>query len=74
MSGTPGANEPRSRRGPIDRPVLVKIRDLISTEEPFASAELDDYLSPSTLSVELSDGLCDAETARIDVQWTTAND
>jgi len=33
--------------------------------------ELDDYLHPSVLEVVLDDGLCAANSARIDIQWTT---
>lgn len=71
-SGSPP--EAHRLRGPIDRAALIAIRDLIITEEPLATAELDDYLNPTTLQIELADGLCDAETGRIDVQWTTQND
>jgi len=39
--------------------------------EPLATAELDDYLHPSVLEVVLDDGLCAANSARIDIQWTT---
>ncbi|MFD1588185.1 hypothetical protein ACFR9U_14480 [Halorientalis brevis] len=73
MGGTQ-ASESHSLRGAIDRPALIAIRDLITDEEPLASAHLDDVLSPSVLEVELADGLVDAESARLDVQWTTQND
>jgi hypothetical protein len=61
-------------RGPIDRAALIAIRDVINEEEPLASAKLDDFLNPTTLEVALEDGLCGAEAARIDVQWTTRDD
>lgn len=74
MAGTPNQDESHSLRGPIDRAVLIAIRDVINAEEPLATARLDDYLDPRTLEVTYDDGLCGAESARIDVQWTTRND
>lgn len=68
------AAEGHSLRGPIDRPALLAIRGVFNTEEPLATAELDDYLDPGTLEVTFDDGLCGADTARIDVQWTTYDD
>ncbi|SDF97381.1 hypothetical protein [Halorientalis regularis] len=73
MGGTPSP-ESHSLRGAIDRPALIAIRDLFDDEEPLAAAQLDDFLNPSVLEVELDDGLLDAEKARIDVQWTTRDD
>jgi len=61
-------------RGAIDRPALLTIRNIIGEMEPLATTGLDDYLSPSVLEVTLDDGLCDADGARIDVQWTIQND
>lgn len=60
--------------GAIDRPALLQIRRVIESEEPLANPELDDFLNPSTLVVSLDDGLRDADTARIDVRWTTRGD
>ena len=74
MGGAKKANEPHSLRGAIDRPALIAIRDVINTEEPLATARLDDFLNPSALGVNLDDGLCRAESARIDIQWTTRDD
>lgn len=74
MAGAPNPDEPHSLRGLIDRAVLITIRDVINDEEPLATARLDDYLDPRTLEVTYDDGLCSAESARIDVQWTTQND
>ena len=67
-------DESHSLRGPIDRPALLRIRDIIEREEPLATPSLDDYLNPTVLEVSLDDGLCSAEAARIDVQWTTQAD
>lgn len=74
MSGTKGTNESHSLRGPIDRPALIAIREVFNAEEPLATAQLDDFLDPDTLEVSFDDGLCGAETARLDVQWTTHDD
>ena len=74
MTGTAGTSEPHSLRGPIDRPALLRIRDVIADEEPLATAELDDFLDPTTLEVRFEEGLCGTETARIDVQWTIHDD
>lgn len=74
MGGTRDQHEPHVLRGPIDRSVLLTIRDVIAAEEPLATARLDDYLNPRTLEVTLDDGLCGADAARIDIQWTTRND
>ena len=67
-------DEDHSLRGSIDRPALLAIRDVFNTDEPLATAELDDYLDPETLEVTFDEGLCGADTARIDVQWTTQDD
>lgn len=72
MNGATG--EPHALRGAVDRPALIAIRDLFADEEPLATPRLDDVLHPSALEVHLEDGLCDATSARIDVQWTTSND
>ena len=66
--------ESHSLRGPSDRPALLAIRNLFNSEEPLATAELDDLLNPSVLNVQYSDGLLAAEWSRIDVQWTTRDD
>lgn len=72
MTGPP--DEAHTLRGAIDRPALLSIRDIIDEMEPLATPRLDDYLNPSVLEISLSEGLCDAEEARIDVQWTTEDD
>ena len=74
MVETPGTDESHSLRGPIDRAALLTIRDVISREEPLAMPTLDDYLNPTTVEVQLQDGLGDATAARIDIQWTTTSD
>jgi hypothetical protein len=66
--------EGHSLRGPIDRAALLVIREVFNADEPLATAELDDYLDPETLEVTYTEGLCGADTARIDVQWTTQDD
>jgi hypothetical protein len=69
-----GSEEAHKLRGPIDRAALIAIRDVINEEEPLASAKLDDFLNPTTLEVTLEDGLCGADKARFDIQWTTRDD
>lgn len=58
----------------MDRPALLMIRDVIKEMEPLATAELDDYLHPSVIEVTLDEGLCAADEARIDIQWTTRDE
>lgn len=74
MLGSPNESEAHTLRGATDRPALLTIRDIIEEMEPLATAELDDYLNPSVLTVALDDGLCGAEEARLDIQWTTRDD
>ena len=69
-----GAAETHALRGPTDRPALLAIRDVFAADEPLATAELDDYLDPARLEVAFDDGLCGADAARIDIQWTTRDD
>lgn len=66
--------ESHSLRGPIDRAALLTIRDVVERTEPLAAPALDDYLNPTVLEIQLEDGLCSAETARLDVQWTIRGD
>lgn len=61
-------------RGAIDRPAMFTIRDAFDEQEPLSTPQLDDFVSPNVLEVELADGLLDADDARIDVAWTTTGD
>ncbi|WP_225336098.1 hypothetical protein [Halomicrobium urmianum] len=64
-------NEQSGVFGPIDAGALREIRDLFVEQEPLVqTASLDDPLNPQTLSIELSDGVGTASTARIDVRWS----
>lgn len=74
MGGSSGSAERHSLRGAIDRAALITIRDIVDGMEPLANAHLDDYLHPTVLEITYSDGLCDANGARIDVRWTTRGD
>ncbi|ERH12732.1 MAG: hypothetical protein J07HB67_01758 [halophilic archaeon J07HB67] len=74
MAGPPTHAETHTLRGAVDRSALCAIRDEIVELEPLATPTLDDALDPSVLEVQLDDGLCDADTGRIDVQWTTRDD
>lgn len=69
---TPGQpNEQSDVFGPIDAGAVREIRDVFVEQEPLVeTAALDDPLDPQTLSVELSDGIGEASTARIDVRWS----
>ncbi|MGQ4554910.1 hypothetical protein [Halobellus sp. GM3] len=59
--------------GPIDAGALREIRDLFVESEPLVeNAELVDPLNPQTLSIEFSDGVGDATTARLDVRWSVS--
>lgn len=74
MEGGTETGEGHSLRGPIDRSALLTIREVIRREEPLATPSLDDFLNPRVLDVSLDDGLCGADAARIEVQWTTRRD
>lgn len=74
MAGSDPFAEPHALAGPIDRPALITIRDVVTATEPLATAQLDDFIDPQRLVVSLGDGLSDADTARIDVAWTTWDD
>lgn len=74
MGGTAHSSESHSLRGPIDRSVLLTVRDVFEEQEPLATAQLDDLLDPSAVEVTLDGGLRGADAARIDVQWTTDDD
>lgn len=72
MTGTDGPGSERPDVfGPVDAGALREIRDLFLEREPLVTtAELDDPLNPQSLSVELSDGIGPATTARFDVRWS----
>jgi len=74
MTGPTDQPEHHSLRGAIDRPALLTIRDIVEEMEPLATARLDDYLDPAVLEVTLDDGLGEADSARIDIRWTTRGD
>lgn len=74
MQDTADHSEAHPLRGATDRPALLRILDVVEKMEPLATAEFDDYLHPSVLEVALDDGLCEADEARIDIQWMTRND
>ena len=57
--------------GPIYLPALQRIRDCWLELEPLVDAtSYDDVVAPTELHVSLGDGLGDAESARLDVQWS----
>lgn len=69
-----GASESHRLPGPIDRAVLIRIRDLVVDSEPLGTATLDDFLDPRLLEVQFEDGLADADSTRFDIRWTTHDD
>ncbi len=57
--------------GPIYVPALQRIRNVWVDLEPLVDdTRFDSVVSPTTLHIALSDGIGEAETARIDVQWS----
>ena len=57
--------------GPIDLPALQRIRDLWLDLEPLVGeTAYDDIVAPTELQISLGDGLADAESARLDIQWS----
>ncbi|WP_115864082.1 hypothetical protein [Halorussus litoreus] len=59
------------RFGPIYLPSLQRIRDLWLELEPLVDAtSYDDVVAPTELHISLTDGLEDADAARIDIQWS----
>lgn len=74
MSDRMPESDSHSLRGPTDRGALLDFRAVFEDEEPVADGELDDFLSPDELRIALADGVGDADSARIDVDWTTLDD
>ena len=57
--------------GPVYLPALQRIRDLWLELEPLTdTAAYDDVVAPTELQMGLTDGLGDADAARLDVQWS----
>lgn len=74
MTSSRPADESHALRGPTDRGALLDFLRTFERMEPFASGSLDDFLDPSDLQIELSDGIGPAERSRFDVVWTTRDD
>ena len=67
MSGHDRAGE----FGPIYLPALQRIRDLWLKLEPLVeTTAYDDVVAPTELQISLTDGVGDADTARLDIQWS----
>lgn len=65
------ATERSEMFGAIDAGALREIRDIFVTMEPLVdAATLGDPLNPKSLSIELSDGVGSATSARFDVRWS----
>jgi hypothetical protein len=57
--------------GPIYLPALQRIRDLWLELEPLVdTTSYDDVVAPTELQISLSNGLGDADSARLDIQWS----
>jgi len=57
--------------GPIYLPTLQRIRDLWLNLEPLVDdTAYDDVVAPTELQISFSDGLGDAESARLGIQWS----
>jgi len=67
-------DDSHAMRGPIDGPSLFDFRDAFVRLEPMATGEIDDPIDPTTVSINLADGIGSARSARLDVRWTTVND
>lgn len=70
----PTGTEAHSLRGPTDRGALLDFRSAFEEAEPLAEGELDDFLNPDKLRILLADGVGEADSARLDVVWTTFGD
>lgn len=58
--------------GAIYLPALQRIRTLWLDVEPLVKEpSFDDVINPTTLRIELTDGIGDADWARLDIQWST---
>ena len=67
-------SETHSLRGAIDAGALHDFRTEFERLEPLASGSLDDPVSPSELRLRLDDGLGEATSATITVQWSVQSD
>ncbi|MUW13455.1 hypothetical protein GJ633_01415 [Halorubrum sp. CBA1125] len=57
--------------GPIYLPALQRIRDCWLELEPLVdTTSYGDVVAPTKLQISLSDGLGDADNARLDIQWS----
>ena len=64
-------NDRAGEFGPIYLPALQRIRDLWLELEPLVeTTAYDDVVAPTELQINLSDGLGDADSARVDIQWS----
>lgn len=57
--------------GSIYLPALKRIRNIWLELEPLVeTTTYDDIISPTKLHIDLTDGLGDADAARLDIQWS----
>lgn len=74
MTDSTPSEESHGLRGPTDRGALLDFLHTFERMEPLATGSLDDFLDPTELRIQLSDGIGPAERARFDVVWTTRDD
>ena len=74
MEENASREESHALRGPTDRGALCDFRDVFEKMEPLSDGTLDDIVDPSELNIHLDDGIGAAESARLDVDWTTHGD
>jgi hypothetical protein len=71
---TGDADESHALRGTSDSRALRAVRRVFDTQEPLATEEFDNVVNPQVLELQFSDGVGAADSARIDVRWSTQND
>ena len=55
----------------LELPALQRSRDLWLELEPLVDeTAYDNIVAPTELQISLEDGLCDADSARLDIQWS----
>lgn len=67
-------DESHALRGASDGRALRTVRQVFDTMEPLATGTFDDVVNPQVLELQFSDGVGAADSAHIDVRWSTRND
>lgn len=66
--------ESHSLRGASDASALRTVRSVFERQEPMATVAFDDVVNPQVLELQFADAPGTAESARIDVRWSTEDD